>query len=279
MSLGTARASGAMQSAIAYAVSHGIVVVASAGNSAAPGQKYTPYSYPASFTGVIAVGAVGAAAPGPPSPTATHPWCSPHRGWTSSGPAGRQLSAGQRDQPGVGFRGRGGRADQVGVPAAVPGPGGTGAGQFGAAPAGRAVQPGHGFGEVDAAAALRAAGRLAATRPAPGLAAGSRFGPARPGRCRWFGATRRGSRWLGGLAVAGAVGFLAALAVLGRLIAVRRRGRPPPSARGPGTGPASTPGRLTRPVTGGRGLAQGRVRISWPLAVTSTVCSNCAVRL
>ena len=60
MSLGTAHASGAMQSAIGYAVSHGIVVVASAGNSAATGQKYTPYSYPASFTGVIAVGAVGA---------------------------------------------------------------------------------------------------------------------------------------------------------------------------------------------------------------------------
>ena len=59
MSLGTARASGAMQSAIAYAVAHGIVVVASAGNSATPGQKYTPYTYPAAFTGVIAVGAAG----------------------------------------------------------------------------------------------------------------------------------------------------------------------------------------------------------------------------
>jgi hypothetical protein len=46
---------------------------------------------------------------------------------------------------------------------------------------------------------------------------------------------------LGGLAVAGVVGFLATLAVLGRLIAVRRRGRPGPipATAGPGTG---TPG-------------------------------------
>jgi hypothetical protein len=49
---------------------------------------------------------------------------------------------------------------------------------------------------------------------------------------------------LGGLAVAGVVGFLVTLAVLGRLIAVRRRGRPAPipATAGPGTGAAGTPG-------------------------------------
>ena len=244
MSLGTARASGAMQSAIAYAVAHGIVVVASAGNSATPGQKYTPYTYPAAFTGVIAVGAAG---PGGARAALLGPQLI--RGAVRAGGGhyrgrpGRQLSAGHRDQPGGGLRGRGGRADPVGLSPAVPGPGGTGADHLGAAPAGGLYSPATGFGEVDAAAALRAAGRLAATRPAPGLAAGSRFGRA-PGPVPVVRHDAARIALLGGLAVAGVVGFLATLAVLGRLIAVRRRGRPAPipATAGPGTGPAGTPG-------------------------------------
>jgi subtilisin family serine protease len=58
MSLGSVQATRAMQAALAYAVSRGVVVVASAGNSGTPGQAYTPYSYPASFTGVLSVAAV-----------------------------------------------------------------------------------------------------------------------------------------------------------------------------------------------------------------------------
>ena len=58
MSLGTGGATRGMQAALGYAVSHGVLVVASAGNSGHPGPGYTPYSYPAAFTGVISVAAV-----------------------------------------------------------------------------------------------------------------------------------------------------------------------------------------------------------------------------
>ena len=91
-------------------------------------------------------------------------------------------------------------------------------------PAGR-YSPATGFGEVDAAAALRAAGRLAGTRPAPGLAAGSHFGGATPGPVPVVRHDAARIAVLFGLGVAGLVGFLAALAMLGRLIAGRGRGR------------------------------------------------------
>jgi type VII secretion-associated serine protease mycosin len=46
------------RTAIAYAISRGVVVVASAGNSGTSGGGYTAYDYPAAFTGVISVAAV-----------------------------------------------------------------------------------------------------------------------------------------------------------------------------------------------------------------------------
>src|SRR5215472_18942643 len=49
-----------MRLAIIDAISHGVVLVASAGNDGAAGRRFTPFSYPASFTGVISVAAVGA---------------------------------------------------------------------------------------------------------------------------------------------------------------------------------------------------------------------------
>jgi subtilisin family serine protease len=96
-------------------------------------------------------------------------------------------------------------------------------------------RPGTGFGEVDAPAALAAAGRLAARDggsgggggPAAGrsLGAGERFGPGRPGpvqvvhrdAARIAGAEHR--------AAAGAAGLLIAMAVLGVLGGRRLRGR------------------------------------------------------
>ena len=60
MSLGSASAARQVRLAVGYAVSHGVVVVASAGNDGA-GPGRSRYSYPASFTGVISVGAVDAA--------------------------------------------------------------------------------------------------------------------------------------------------------------------------------------------------------------------------
>jgi type VII secretion-associated serine protease mycosin len=57
MSLGSKQAAGGVRAAIAYAISRGVVVVASAGNSGTSG-AFAPYDYPASFTGVIAVAAL-----------------------------------------------------------------------------------------------------------------------------------------------------------------------------------------------------------------------------
>jgi type VII secretion-associated serine protease mycosin len=57
MSLGSQQPTSGLRVAIAYAISHGVVVVASAGNSGTSG-TYAPYEYPASFTGVIAVAAL-----------------------------------------------------------------------------------------------------------------------------------------------------------------------------------------------------------------------------
>jgi subtilisin family serine protease len=230
MSLGSARASGAVQSAIAYAVSHGIVVVASAGNSAATGQKYTPYSYPASFTGVIAVGAVGAhgtrAAFSDRNSSVV--LSAPGVNIIGAGPGGSYLQA-TGTSPAAAFvagvatliRSAYPRLSPAQVEQAL-----VGSAQH--RPAGR-YSPATGFGEVDAAAALRAAGRLAATRPALGLAAGSYFGGATPGPVPVVQRDAARISMLGGLGVAGVVGFLAALAVLARIIAGRRRGRAAPS--------------------------------------------------
>jgi type VII secretion-associated serine protease mycosin len=65
MSLGSKQATGGLRAAIAYAISRGVVIVASAGNSGTSG-AFAPYDYPASFTGVIAAAALnpdGARAP------------------------------------------------------------------------------------------------------------------------------------------------------------------------------------------------------------------------
>ena len=229
MSLGTAHASGTMQSAIAYAVSHGIVVVASAGNSAATGQEYTPYSYPASFAGVIAVGAVGAhgtrAAFSDRNSSVV--LSAPGVNIIGAGPGGSYLQA-TGTSPAAAFvagvaaliRSAYPRLSPAQVEQAL-----VGSAQH--RPAGR-YSPATGFGEVDAAAALRAAGRLAATRPAPGLAARSHFGGATPGPVRVVRHDAARIAVLFGLGAAGLAGFLAALAVLGRLIAGRGRGRAAP---------------------------------------------------
>jgi len=57
MSLGTGSDTRSLRTAVGYAISHNIVVVASAGNSRTAGSGFTPYSYPAAYAGVISVGA------------------------------------------------------------------------------------------------------------------------------------------------------------------------------------------------------------------------------
>ncbi len=62
MSIGYGAPSAVVRQALVYAYSHGVVVVASAGNSGGPadsgGQSQSPYSFPADYPGVISVGAV-----------------------------------------------------------------------------------------------------------------------------------------------------------------------------------------------------------------------------
>ncbi|MCW2929574.1 MAG: peptidase and in kexin sedolisin [Actinomycetia bacterium] len=60
MSLSAQQPTAALRAAIAYAITRGVVVVASAGNSGTP-SAFAPYLYPASFPGVIAVAAVNSA--------------------------------------------------------------------------------------------------------------------------------------------------------------------------------------------------------------------------
>jgi subtilisin family serine protease len=231
MSLGGAAGTGPLQQAIGMAISHGVVVIASAGNDAQQSDGFTPYSYPAAYPGVIAVAAVGA--------------------------GGRPASFSDRNSsvvlsaPGVGIVGAspgGGYAQASGTsPAAAfvsgvaalirsryPGLGPALVRQALVSSAAHrppgGYRPGTGFGEVDAPAALAAAGRLAARGgPAPGggggLGAGQRFWPGRPGPVQVV--HRDAARIAGAehVAAAGAAGFLIATVILGVLGGRRLRTR------------------------------------------------------
>jgi len=228
MSLGSADASRSMREAVANAVAHGVVVVAAAGNDGTAGGGFTSYSYPAAFTGVISAAAVG--------------------------PAGQRASFSDRNSSVVVS------APGVSVDGAAPGGeyvSGDGTSPASAFVAGVAAlirsayphltparvmqaivtsttrrppggyNPGVGFGEVNAAAALAAAGQLAAQ---PAIAAGTvsataRFGPGRVGPIVVVPPDT--AQIKARLVVAGAalVVFLAAIVAL-VVVVVRRRRRP-----------------------------------------------------
>ena len=227
MSLGYGEPSAVVRTALQNALDHGVVVVASSGNSGesvgarAAGQA--PYSFPADYPGVLGVAAVS-------------------RSGTPAGFSSDNLSV-QVTAPGVNVpaQGRDGQywlvsgtspacALTAGVAALIK------ARYPGLAPAlvVRAITsstrhrpPGGyddkvGFGTVDAAAALTAAGRLAGhLRPAAGLPVGSYFGggsaavPAVPVRPR--GATGLITACLAGL------GCLALAGIAGAGLAALRR--------------------------------------------------------
>jgi subtilisin family serine protease len=229
MSLGSAEASKAMQSALAYAVSRGVVVVASAGNSGAPGPSYTPYSYPASFTGVVSVAAVNDSGVRAPfsDRNSSVVLSAPGVNVIGAGPGGSYLQA-SGTSPAAAFVTGVAALIRSAYPQLSPAQveqamtssaAGRPAGGYG---------PGTGFGEVDAAAAVQAAGRLARDQPAAGLAGGRHFGGGAPGPVQVT--HRDGTRiaTLGGIGAAAATGFLAALAILAVLTArgLRRRRRP-----------------------------------------------------
>lgn len=232
MSLGSADTEGNLRAAIAYAVSKGVVVVASAGNNGTS-SGFAPYIYPASFTGVIAVAAVTSGGT---------------RAFFSEQNSSVLLSA-----PGVGVIGAGPGGDYLDAEGTSP----SAALVSGVAALIRSRYPAlspalvtqalitstdhrpsggystdTGFGEVDAAAALRAAGRLAAVAPATGLAAARFFGSPGRGsaRLRPIQVVHRNAKLIIGYsaaAYAGAVGAIIAAILLIWMLGESRRDRRP----------------------------------------------------
>jgi type VII secretion-associated serine protease mycosin len=222
MSLGGDTPTRDLQAAIADAIAHGVVVVAAAGNDATSGSGFTPYSYPASFPGVISVAAVGADGRRAffSDRNASVVLSAPGVNVVGAGPGGSYLE-GSGTSPasaivaGVAalIRSRYPRLSPVQVELAM-----TSSGSY--RPAG-GYSPDVGFGEVNAPAALTAAARLAATAPQTGLAAGAHFGPA-PGPIQ---VVRRDEARIDGYGAAGAVLALVGVALLTWLIVRFRRFR------------------------------------------------------
>lgn len=228
MSLGAATGTGSLRQAIEMAISHGVVVIASAGNDGQQSGGFTPYSYPAAYPGVIAVAAVGA--DGRPASFSDR-----NSSVVLSAPGVSVVGA----APGGGYAQASGTSPAAafvsGVAALIrsryPGLGPALVRQALVSSAAHrppgGYRPGTGFGEVDAPAALAAAGRLAARGGggSGGLGAGQRFGPGRPGPVQ---VVHRDAARISGderVAAAGAAGFLAATAVLGVLGGRRLRKR------------------------------------------------------
>jgi type VII secretion-associated serine protease mycosin len=231
MSLGGETPSRDLRAAVGYAIGHGVVVVSAAGNSGMDPNGYTPYSYPASFPGVISVAAVD------PSghraffsdQNASVVLSAPGVNVVGAGPAGSYLqgdgtSAASALVAGVAalIRSRYPRFSPEQVEQAmIYSASGRPAGGY---------SPGTGFGEVDAPAALTLAARLAVGRPDTGLAAGLRFGPA-PGPIQ---VVHRDTARIDGYGAASVVLLLAGLVLLVWLIVRLRRSR---SGSRPLTGP------------------------------------------
>ena len=235
MSLGSTEATRSVRAALAYAIAHNVVVVAAAGNDGTRGSSFTPYSYPASFTGVISVAAVSASGKRASfsDQNSSVVVSAPGVNVVGDGPGTSYLS-GSGTSPASAFvagvaaliRSKYPSLSPVQVMQAI-------VRSAQRRPAG-GYSPMTGFGEVDAAAALTAAGELAAASLAPGgLAASGRFGSATGP----IVVVPRDHRLIAVLVVVSVAAFLAfiALAVLA-VVAGRRRRRRPPS---PGSLPAA----------------------------------------
>lgn len=252
MSLGTGEATRTMQSALDYAVSHGVLVVASAGNSGRPGPGLTPYSYPAAFPGVISVAAVNGAGRRAPfsDRNSSVELSAPGISIIGAGPAGTYLQA-SGTSPASAFVAGVAALVRSAYPRLTPAQVAQALlGSTRHRPAG-GYSPATGFGEVDAVAALRAAGRLAAARAATGLAARGHFGRA-PGPVQVIPRDPGRLVLLAGVAAAGTAGVIIALVVLTlltvrtvrdrrRLAVVAQAGDTGPAGVAPyGTGPSGT---------------------------------------
>jgi type VII secretion-associated serine protease mycosin len=232
MSLGSTAPTKGLRMALAYAAAHGVTVVAAAGNNGAAQHGYTPLSYPAAFPGVIAVAAVSLTGKRAAfsDDNSSVVLSAPGVNVVGAGPGGSYLEADGTSPAsaivaGVAalIRARYPRLTPVQVEQALL----TSARHR---PSG-GYSPATGFGEVDAPAALAAAGRLAASRTTTGAAASTRF--AHPGPIQ---VVHRDHTRITSYTVAAIVlflGFLGLAAVLVARVRRLRRARLRPPAPGP----------------------------------------------
>jgi type VII secretion-associated serine protease mycosin len=252
MSLGSTVATRSMRLAIADAIAHGVVVVASAGNNGTGRGGFTPYSYPASFTGVISVAAVDASGQRASfsDRNASVVISAPGVNVVGDGPGNSYLT-GSGTSPASAFvagvaalvKSKYPRLKPVQVMQAIV----TSARRR--SPGG--YSPSVGFGEVDAAGALRAAGRLDSSRPATAgtQAPTARFGHSAVGPIVVVPSETALTVALTAVAALAAIGFIASLVGLSRR---RRRRASPPAPWPPGPSPpGSLPARTwPTPPTG-----------------------------
>jgi type VII secretion-associated serine protease mycosin len=238
MSLGSNVASRDMRLALAYAISHNVVVVASAGNDGGSSAGYTPYSYPAAFTGVISVAAVGAggARASFSDRNSSVVISAPGVNVVGAGPGGEYIVA-DGTSPASAFvagvaaliRSKYPRLTPALVTQAL-----VSSAQH--RPAG-GYSPEVGFGEVDAVTALAAAGRLAAQSPRPGLRPSALFAPSL-GPVQVVHRSYLLILLLAGVAAAAVIWFVVALTLL---VVWLRRGRQVPAVPGSGITSNTTP--------------------------------------
>lgn len=177
--LGTRRPDNAQHAAIAYAISHGVVVIAPAGDAGTARAASAPQEYPAAYPGVIAVAAVTPAGIRAPfsSPNQSVVVAAPGEGVSGAGPGGEYLQGDGTPQAAALVAGVAALI-KARYPALSP----ALVEQALAVSAQHRPPDGYGtatgFGEVDAAAALAAAAKLADTAPAPVQSPGQRFSAA-----------------------------------------------------------------------------------------------------
>jgi type VII secretion-associated serine protease mycosin len=227
MSLGSSSPDRGLRAAVAYAISHDVVVVAAAGNSGSGSSQFTPYSYPASYPGVIAVAAVSSQGSRAffSDRNASVVVSAPGVSIVGAAPAGNYLQASGTSPASALVAGVATliRSAYPRLPPAL-------VAQALITSTRHRPQHGYspnvGFGEVNAPAALQAARRLARQQPAAGAPPAARAVPGTPGPVQVVHRDAARIFGYGGISAAATLGFLAALvalAVLGRR-ALRDRG-------------------------------------------------------
>ncbi len=270
MSLGSTFETRSLRQAVGYALSHNVVVVAAAGNSGTAGGGYTPYSFPASYTGVISVAALGTGG-------SRASFSDRNSSVVVSAPGVSVVGAG----PGGAYLIADGTSPASALVAGVAALIRSRYASLSAALVAQAIicsasrrppggySPAVGFGEVDATAALAAAGRLAARRPQTGLAPAAHFGGGLAGPIQVVRRDYGQIEVLAGVAVIGVLGLAFSAAVAFRQVSghSRRSGRMPavaPAGLLPAGGQIWSPGPSP---SAGPGPAPWPAAPPWPPAV------------